>query len=83
MERETIIAALEGLGVRRDRATMYADCYLEYRTASENIARNGVIVAHPRTAAPLQNPYLAVRDKALAKLSLMRDVPAHQVPGLW
>ena len=31
----------------RDKATMYADCFLEYEAATANISKNGVIVAHP------------------------------------
>lgn len=57
--------------------------YLEYQAASENIAKNGAIVAHPRTGAPLVNPYVAIRDGALKKLAAMPEIPANRVPGLW
>lgn len=83
MSRDEIIAALGDLGVKRDRATQYFDAYEEYRLASENIEKNGPIVQHPRTAQPMENPFLKVRDRALAKLGGMRDVPAHKVAGLW
>lgn len=83
MTRDEVIEALVAVRVRRDRAAMYADAYLEYQAASENIAKNGVIVAHPRTGAPLVNPYVAIRDGALKKLASMSEVPADRVPGLW
>jgi phage terminase small subunit len=76
MTRQEVIEALLAHKVKPDRATMYADAFMEYQEASENIAKNGVIVAHPRTGAPMQNPYVRIRDGALKKLSGMRDVPA-------
>lgn len=75
MTRDEIITALVARRVPSDRARLYADAVLEYLEASENIDRNGIIVAHPRTGAPLQNPYVRVRDNAIKKLSAMRDVP--------
>ncbi len=83
MTREEAVEALVALKVKRDRAVQYADAWAEYQAASANIAKNGVIVAHPRTAAPLVNPYVAIRDGALKKLAGFRDVPADRVPGLW
>ena len=76
MERAEIIEALVTRRVPKDRAVIYCDAFLEYREASENISRNGVIVAHPRTGAPMTNPYVAIREAALKKLAGMRDVPA-------
>ncbi|WP_302118075.1 P27 family phage terminase small subunit [Allorhodopirellula heiligendammensis] len=55
----------------RERLIFYADCFCEYAEATENIERNGVIVANPRTGAPMQNPYLTVRERAMAKLKPM------------
>lgn len=67
-------------GASRDRAVQYCEAFLEYRTAAANIAEHGAIVQHPRTGNPIENPYLAVRDRALRKLRSMWDVPAG---GLW
>lgn len=47
-----------------DAVRIYLDALEIYSEASENIARNGAVTAHPRTGAPLVNPYLAVRDGA-------------------
>ncbi len=74
--KEEIIALMIERGVRKDRAVMYADAFCEYREASENIDRNGVIVQHPRTSNPIDNPYLKVRDSALKKLQGMRNINA-------
>ena len=68
MSKLEIIAKLVEAGTSRDRATIYADAFLEYQEATDNIAKNGVIVQHPRTANPIENPYLAIRDRAMKKL---------------
>lgn len=47
---------------------IYTDAFLSYSEAQENIAKNGMICAHPRTAAPIDNPYAAVRDRMAATL---------------
>jgi len=71
-----IVSRLEALGVTKDRASQYADAYAEYRQAQANISEHGSIVQHPRTGNPIQNPYLAIRDRALKRLRQMWDVPA-------
>jgi phage terminase small subunit len=76
MTREQIIAGLVEQGAPRDQATLYTDAYLEYTEASANIADHGIIVMHPRTANPIKNPYLEVRDTAARKLSAMRKIKA-------
>lgn len=72
--KDVIIAKLEEANPQapRDRVVMYADCYLEYSEATRNIDQHGAIVANPRTGAPMENPYLKVRDKAFAKLRKIR-----------
>jgi hypothetical protein len=72
MTKPEIVAALTARGNPMDRAVMYADAFLEYRDASANIDKNGAVVSHPRTANPIVNPCLAIRDRALAKLGKMR-----------
>lgn len=44
--------------------TIYATAFLEWREAAANIQEHGTVVAHPRTAAPIDNPYLKVRAAA-------------------
>lgn len=83
MTKDEIIAILEknspGAG-KRGTFVQYADAYLEYQEATENIEKNGLIVQHPRTSNPIENPYMAVRDRALKKLQLFRNV---KTEGLW
>ena len=76
MTRDQIIDALVERGAKRDRAVMYADSFVEYREAQQNILENGVIVLHPRTANPVENPYLTVRDRAMKRLAGLRGVKA-------
>jgi hypothetical protein len=80
MTRDQVIAVLIGSGAGRDRAVMYADAYQEYVKASGNLDEYGLIISHPRTGAPVPNPYLVIRDRALKKLRGMRDVDAS---ALW
>lgn len=61
---------------RRDLCCQYADVFLEYQEASENIAEHGIIVQHPRTMNPIDNPYLAIRDRALKKFQFLARVDA-------
>jgi phage terminase small subunit len=76
MTRDEIVAALVDKGATKDRATIYADAFLEYREATQNIHQHGVIVQHPRTANPIENPYMTIRDRAAAKLAAMRKIKA-------
>ena len=80
MTKAEVIELLEKNGNTRALCVLYADAYLEYAEASENIEANGLIVQHPRTMNPIDNPYMAVRDRALRKLQGMRGVKAE---GLW
>lgn len=52
--------------------SMFADLFLEYRAAMANIAEHGSVVLHPRTGEPCPNPYLPIRDKAMANLLKFR-----------
>ena len=83
MTKEEIIKILEknqpGTG-NRAKCVQYADAYMEYREATDNIEKNGLIVQHPRTSNPIENPYMAVRDRALKKLQMLRNV---KTEGLW
>lgn len=78
--KESVIEALVSQGARRDRANQYADCFLEYQEATRNIDEHGTIVSHPRTGNPIENPYLAIRDRALRKLQSMKGINSE---GLW
>jgi phage terminase small subunit len=58
---------------------IYADAYIEYQEASENIREYGSLVSHPRTGSPIDNPFLKVRDRASATL---RKIKLDDT-GLW
>jgi phage terminase small subunit len=77
--RDEVIAALVKTGSKRDVAAQYADAYVEYQEASKNIREQGAMVLHPRTNNPIENPYLAIRDRALGKLQKMKV----RAEGLW
>jgi len=67
MTREQAVKILLGFNPpeRRHVIEMYVSSFLGYVEAQENIDRNGNIVAHPRTGAPMENPYLKVRTACL------------------
>lgn len=48
-----------------DRVCMYADAFVEYQEAQANIEEHGAIVLHPRTGAPIPNPYSDVKARAM------------------
>lgn len=69
MNRTDVKAALLGslttLNPRRSaEVALYVDTYLDYAEAQGNIDQHGAIVFHPRTGSPINNPYLAIRDRA-------------------
>ena len=53
---------------------IYSDALLTYREAAANIEKCGAIVTHPRTGAPIENPYLRIRTQAGAVLAKMRHI---------
>jgi hypothetical protein len=83
MKREEIIAALLKRGAKRDAASQYADAYLEYHQAADRVTAAGLVVAHPVHGGPIENPYLSIRDKALARLQAMRKAAFIDVDWLW
>lgn len=51
---------------------IYADYMKSYSKAASNIREHGEIVQHPRTAAPITNPYMEVRDSAVKMLRTLK-----------
>lgn len=66
MSRDELVAVLMRDNPRspRDAIEIYVTAFLEYREAQANIEKNGAIVFHPRSGAPIENPYLRVRTNA-------------------
>lgn len=59
----------------------YAHQLVAYVEASESILNLGTITAHPRTAAPMENPYLKVRASALASMNRIKRLK--RLESLW
>lgn len=57
------------------KIAIYADAFLEYQAAQANIDEHGAVVFHPRTGAPIDNPFIRVRNAA-SKLMLQMRVNA-------
>lgn len=83
MTRDEVLAILRRDNPRggADDIAMYADCFLDYQEAQANIQKNGNIVSHPRTAAPIENPYIKV--KATAMNQLRKITKLRHVDALW
>lgn len=85
VRRASIIAVLrrENPAAPDHDIVIYADGFLDYQEAAENVRRNGVIVAHPRTGAPIPNPYADVKAAAAATIRKirLRTGPLWDVPG--
>ena len=62
------IRILTAEGCPLSKASPYADAFFEYQTAQANINEHGAIVSHPRTNAPLENPFLKIRNMAHERL---------------
>lgn len=58
---------------------VYGDALVTYVEASTNVDKNGAICSHPRTGAPLENPYLKVRAAAGLTLAKMKGIRGDRV----
>jgi phage terminase small subunit len=47
---------------------VFSDALLNYFEATENLQKNGVIVANSRTGEPFENPYLKIQERSGAIL---------------
>jgi len=76
MKREEAFAILldHNPKVQLALLNMYADAFAEYSAAMANIGEHGTVVQHPRTGAPIDNPYLRIRDGAAKSLKDPRFV---------
>ena len=61
---------------------IFADALKMYRAASENVQKNGAVCLHPRTNAPIENPYLKVMEKTGAVISRMNKIDCNRVMEL-
>ncbi len=76
LNKAEMVQLLLDNGVRIDIAHQYADAFYDYIKASRNIDEFGVIIPHPRTGNPIDNPYLKIRKQALEALQGMEMVRA-------
>lgn len=83
MNRDEVISILrrDNPAAGFDIIAMYADCFLDYSEAADNLAKNGNIVAHPRTGSPIENPYIKVKASAMSQLRKLARLK--NVGALW
>lgn len=58
----------------------YATAWAEYETADENIREHGTVVFHPRSGAPISNPYLSIRADCERRMNRLKGIKAD---ALW
>lgn len=84
MTNEQLVTELQKDNPKRSavEVQIYADALQAYHEASINIRKNGTIVFHPRTGAPIENPYLKVQTSKGAVLAKMANIKADRVMRL-
>lgn len=77
-----VVATLQRLnpGAKPAVIQIYADALISYRLAQANIDEYGAIVNHPRTGAPIENPYLRVQAAAAKQMLAQKHF---KTDGLW
>jgi phage terminase small subunit len=58
---------------------IYADALRTYNEAAQNVLKNGAICSHPRTGAPIENPYLKIRAQQAAIIGKMARIKSDRV----
>ena len=77
--RELILA--DNPAARVVDVEQYSHQAVAYVEASVSILNLGTITAHPRTAAPMENPYLKVRASSLATMNKIKRLK--RLDSLW
>jgi len=62
-----------------DDARVYLDARNLYDEASDNIEKNGAVTGHPKTGAPMVNPYLAIRESCIRTMLHVRRVQKNAI----
>lgn len=84
MEKMTIEQELraDNPNAPASRIQLAADALAVYAEASANVRANGAIVTHPRTGAPMENPYLRIMQKTGDALQKTRGIKIDRVLAL-
>lgn len=61
---------------------IHADALRTYIEAAGNIRDNGAVCQHPRTGAPIENPYLKIQAQQSAVLAKSRGIKSDRVLAL-
>lgn len=61
---------------------VFADALRLYHEASANVTSNGAICQHPRTGAPMENPYLKIQATQGAIIGRMQSIRCNRVLAL-
>jgi len=74
MTQTEILEYLRALNPRTSETELaiFAVSFAEYQAAAVNIEKHGPIVFHPRTGAPIANPYIPIRDNAAKTMRSIR-----------
>jgi len=64
-----------------DEIEIYAAALTNFCEAEENVRNYGIIIAHPRTGVPMDNPYLKILDAASKQMLACKRIRNTQ--GAW
>jgi len=81
MNKAEVLALLQADNPQAPLASleMYAGTFLDYQEAAGNVAENGTIVAHPRTGAPIENPYFRIKVAAMKSLLAFKRIKSDRL----
>ena len=74
IERQLSEANRDNPDATSDDVVLVADALKIYAEGAANVRSHGAIVQHPRTGAPIENPYLRVMHGQVSVLAKMRHV---------
>lgn len=69
--------------VKRVDLLVFAGALKMYVEASANVDKNGAICAHPRTGQPIENPFLAVQERAARVMARMRRIKSDRTVEIY
>jgi len=64
-----------------DEIEIYAAALTNFCEAEENVRNYGIIIAHPRTGVPMDNPYLKIMDTSSRQMLACKRIRHTQ--GAW
>jgi len=75
--KESFKTASECIGQIQKNISLFAITRFLYAEATANITTNGSIVLHPRTGAPIENPYLKIQTQQSSIIAKFKHIKSN------